>query len=430
MSMTDRIVFSSLLIGLLSGVQPVSVEVPPGLPMATVVFSLDGREVGRATEPPWRTSVDFGEELRPHELVSTALDSNGREVGRAARWVNTPQAPARLDILLERDGEGRPAAARLIATSVRRDQPVRRRLNLDGVALPVDTTGRASLPPLDLAEVHVLSGVADFDTDAIARADLAFGGAVVDEAGSRLTAVVVRLREAKVPTLEALQSAFRGPRGPVTPVAVEKGDATILFVRHPINVEAARRLGRPSRDYPLRFDGGDHVGLVWPVPRILPGGSARTALFESLGPFDERDLGYHWLLSRLSRTGKPFPPPYRFADAVAIAGLQACGAGTRRVVVLVEGEDRRDRSQFSPGQVEGYLASLGVPLRVWSLLENAPSQWKDGHAQDLSSFFKLSVAVTRLKEELERQRVVWVAGEWPPGSITLDAGTAGVELLR
>ncbi len=69
-------------------------------------------------------------------------------------------------------------------------------------------------------------------------------------------------------------------------------------------------------------------------------------------------------------------------------------------------------------------------MRVWSLLENAPSQWKDGHAQDLSSFFKLSVAVTRLKEELERQRVVWVAGEWPPGSITLDAGTAGVELLR
>lgn len=428
MSMTDRIVFSSLLIGLLSGVQPVSVEIPPGLPTATVVFSLDGREVGRATEPPWRTSVDFGEELRPHELVSTALDSNGREVGRVARWVNTPQAPARLEILLERDGEGRPVSARMVATSVRRDQPLSRRLKLDGLALRLDASGRASLPPLDLAEVHWLSGVVDFSADAIARADLAFGGTVVDEAGSRLTAVAVRLRGTQVPTLEVL-TGFRGPRGPVAPVAIEKGEATILFVRHPINMEASRHLGKPSRDYPLRFDGGDHVGLVWPVPRILPGGSARTALFESLGPFDERDLGYHWLLSRLSRTGEPFPPPYRFADAVAVAGLQACGAGTRRVVVLVEGEDRRDRSQFSPGQVEGYLASLGVPLRVWSLLENAPSRWRDGRAEDISSFFKLSLAVTRLKEELDRQRVVWVAGDWAPGSISLDPG-AGLELLR
>lgn len=429
MSMTDRIVFSSLLIGLLSGVQTVSVEVPAGLHVATVAFFLDGREVARASEPPWSATVDFGKELRPHELKSTGFDVEGREVGRISRWINTPQAPARLEILLEPEGEGRPASARMIATSVRREQPLRRRLKLDGVILDLDANGRAVLPPLDLAEVHLLSGVADFSDDAIARADVAFGGAVTDEAGSRLTAVPVRLRRKEVPTLEALRSAFRGPRGPVIPVAIERGEATILFVRHPINMEAARRLGKPSRDYPLRFDGGDRVGLVWPVPRNPAGGSAKTALFESLGPFDERDPGYHWLLSRLSRTGDPFPPPYRYADAVAVAGLQACGAGTRRVVILVEGEDRRDGSQFSPTQVEGYLESLGVPLRVWSLLENAPTRWKDGGAEDTSSFFKLSLAVTRLKEELDRQRVVWVAGDWPPGSIGLEPG-AGLDLLR
>jgi hypothetical protein len=429
MSVTDRIVFPSLLIGLLSGVQPVSVEVPPGLHVSTVLFSLDGREVGRSTEPPWSASIDFGQELRPHELVSAGLASDGREVARAARSVNTPQAPARLDILLERDGAGRVAFARMFATSVRREVPIRRQLKLDRVALRLDESGRASLPALDLAEVHVLSGIVDFSADAIARSDLAFGGAVEDEAGSRLTAVPVRLRGGEVPTLDTLRSTFRGPRGPVTPVAIERGEATILFVRDPINMEAARRLGKPNRDYPLRFDGGDHVGLVWPVPQNLPGGSARTALFESVGPFDERDLGYHWLLSRLARTGKPVAPPYRFADAVAVAGLQACGAGTRRVVVLVEGEYRLDGSQFSPEQVEGYLASVGVPLRVWSLLENAPTRWKDGHAEDISSFLKLSSAVMHLKEELNRQRVVWVAGDWAPGSIALEPGS-GLELVR
>jgi hypothetical protein len=422
--------FSSLLIGLIVGAQVVSVQVSAPLAPAEVVFSVDGREAARAAGAPWSASVDFGFELRPHELVARALDGGGKEIARVARWINTPQPPARLEILIERDGEGRPRAARLVATSVRREAPLRQRLKLDGSALAFDESGRAVLHGLDMSRVHVLSAVADFSGDAIARTDVAFGGDVGEAAASQLTAVPVRLRGPREPTPEQTAQALRGPGGPIAPVALERGDSTVLFVRDPINSEAGRRLGRPNRDYPVPFDGGDHVGFVWPVARPGAHGPVESELFESMGPFGERDRGYHWMLSRLSRIGKPVPGPYRYADAVAVAGLQAAGASTRREVVLVEGEDRRDGSVFSPEQVEGYLRSLGVPLRVWSLTPAGATRWRDGQVEDVSSLFKLSIAVDRLKRDLSSQRIAWVSGSWAPGQITVAPGDPVVSALR
>ena len=43
----DKIAFSTLLMGLIVGVQPVGVKLAPGLKPAAVVFSLDGK-TGRA----------------------------------------------------------------------------------------------------------------------------------------------------------------------------------------------------------------------------------------------------------------------------------------------------------------------------------------------------------------------------------------------
>jgi len=427
---TGSITFSSLLIGLLVGVQPVAVEILPSLPVAALVVTLDGRPAARLTRPPWTVDVDFGEALRPHELVATALDRSGLEVGRVSRWVNTPQPPARVEILLERDESGRPRSARMVATSVRRQAPVRRSLTLDGRKLALDAAGQATLPKLDLARVHVLRAVVDYSRDAIAHAEIAFGGDVGDAAGSGLTAVAVSLTGRKAPNVADLRDAFRGPSGPVLTVAIEKEDATVLLVRHPLQDEAHRRLGTANRDYPIRFDGGDEVGYVWPVSLAPEDGSVQSELFEFIGPFGEEDPGWAWLLTHVRRVGDRSPPPYRFADAVAVAGLQACSAGRRRAVVLVEGEERRDASQFSPGQVEDYLASLGVPLRVWSLLRNSPTRWKDRRVEDISSYPDLSNAVLRLKEELARQRIVWVSGAWAPGSVTLAPGVTGIELVR
>jgi len=424
------IAFSSLLIGLLVGVQPVAVDILPSLAADSLVLILDGRPAARLTRPPWIAAVDFGEALRPHELVATALDRSGREVGRVSRWVNTPQPPARVEILLERDEKGQPRLARMVATSVRRQAPVVRSLKLDGKKLALDATGQATLPKLDLSRVHVLRAVADYSRDAIAHAEIAFGGDVGDAAGSGLTAVAVRLTGSKAPDISDLRDAFRGPSGPVVPVSIEKEGATVLLVRHPIHDEAHRRLGTANRDFPLPFDGGDEVGYVWPVSIAPEDGSVQSELFEFIGPFGEADPGYAWLLTHVRRVGDLSSPPYRFADAVAVAGLQACSAGRRRAVVLVEGEERRDTSQFSPGQVEDYLASLGVPLRLWSLLRNSSSRWKDRRVEDISSYPDLSNAVRRLKEELARQRIVWVSGAWAPGSVSLVPGVTGIELAR
>src|SRR5262249_42266639 len=157
--------------------------------------------------------LDFGPALRPHELVATAYDGAGREVGRAVRRVNTPQPAVRLDILLDENALGRPAGARLISTSVRGDRPIRRSLKLDGKRLDLGADGRAVLPALDLERVHVLSAVADYGQDALARTDVAFGGGSLGQAGSRLTAIPILLTGGQAPGIEDLRGAFVGPNG-------------------------------------------------------------------------------------------------------------------------------------------------------------------------------------------------------------------------
>jgi hypothetical protein len=428
MTASEAIAFSSLLIGLISGVHPIEVQVLPGAGISSVVFRLDGSEVARVEQPPWRASIDFGSGLLPHELVATARDGSGREVGRTRRSLNTPQSPAKIEILMERDHDGRPIAARVLATSVRRDHPVRVSLKLDGSLLVLDSKLRAGIPTrLDLSRTHVLSATADFSGDAIARTDVAFGGDLGDAAISGLTAVPLRLTTSTA--LDSLGKAFQSPRGRIRPVALDRDDATILVVRHPLNIEAARRLGRPSRDYPLTFDDDERVGIIWPIP-VAPEGSSQSELFESAGPFGRRDLGYHWLLASGARVGKPSPPPYRFADAVAVAGLQASGSGTRRAVVLVEGEERRDASRYSPAEVELYLSALGVPLRIWSMTGVSSSRWHGRETEDISSFFKLTLAVKRLKEDLNSQRIAWFVGDWLPGEISVSDDASGISLLH
>ena len=423
------ITFSSLLIGLIAGWQSLSVAVDPGLGARTVVYAIDGQEVARSAAPPWTADVDFGDELRPHRVSAWALDKAGRRLAHAERRVNVPQPLARLEILIERDASGGPVAVRLIATSVLGDRPDRLRLKLDGRSISVDGEGRAALPKLDLSRPHVLSAMADYSAAAFARAEVVIGGDVADAAGSRLTAVPIRVRGSKEPGVAEIRWALVGPHGPLSVVAVERGDATVQIIREPINGEAVQRLGRPSRfdDFRIPFDAGDHVGVLWPVP--MGTGSLQTNLFEAVGPFGAQDRGYYWLIADVARRGQPFDPPFRFADAVAVGGLMACEAGTRRAVVLVEGAERRDASLYTAAQVQGYLDRIGVPLHVWSLTGVSDARWTEAASEDISSLSRLRSAVRRLKEALNAQRIVWVVGDWMPGEIAVSANTSGFELL-
>jgi hypothetical protein len=228
------IVFSSLLLGLLVGPQPISVQVAPASSVHAVAFLLDGREVARVDAPgPYDAAVDFGNALLPHEVEAVAYDAKGREIGRTKRAVNLPQPPSRLEILLERTARGIPAQARLVATSTLRDAPVRRELTLDGERLTLDPDGAARLPPLDLSLTHVLSAVAEFSQDAIAKGDVAFGGGAEERAASGLTAVPIRVDGRTLPNAAEIQGKLTRRDKPVPVIAVERGRATVVIVRNP-----------------------------------------------------------------------------------------------------------------------------------------------------------------------------------------------------
>jgi hypothetical protein len=421
--------FGSLLIGLVTGVQPVQVHVAPTIPVAGITFLLDGRAVAEDRTPdPWAVDVDFGSALLPHELTAVARDARKREVARASRWVNLPQPPARLDLVIGRNGNGVPVTARILATSVVGDRPERWALTADGEALTIRPDGTASLPALDLDVPHLLTATAEFSAGAVARSDVVLGGGVTEEAETRLSAFPIRVIDGQQPTVGSLREGLTSPVGSVEPVLVEFGGATIVFVRQPGAFEAARRLGRAKLDYLLKFDYSDRVSFVWPVISRATE-SVRAELFETMPPVQGHDGGFYWLLTRVSMPGKPVPPPYRFADAVAVAGMEAFASRSRRAVVLVEGADDRDASRFTASQVEGYLQCLGVPLHVWSLRGPVSSNWKAGRAESISSFVGLQLAVDRLKRDLGSQRVAWLKGDLQPGQVNVAPGR-GFESLR
>jgi hypothetical protein len=81
--------------------------------------------------------------------------------------------------------------------------------------------------------------------------------------------------------------------------------------------------------------------------------------------------------------------------------------------------------------VRKYLESIHVPLFVWSLYgpnTSAAKRW--GEAEDISSVYKLSAAVARLRAELESQRIVWLEGRHLPQAIALSPSAQGVDLPR
>ena len=98
------VTFISLFLWLMTGVHPVEVAVDPTV--SSVEIFLDGESIGVATAPRWRVQCDFGERLRPHELVAVAHDQEGLELGRAYQLVNLPRPDAEVEIVLEDGGAG------------------------------------------------------------------------------------------------------------------------------------------------------------------------------------------------------------------------------------------------------------------------------------------------------------------------------------
>lgn len=75
-------------------------EVLSGKPVAGVVFRVDDRVVARLTKPPWRTTVDVGQENVEHTIEATATDSAG-ESATATRVTPAIAVNSELDLRLQ-----------------------------------------------------------------------------------------------------------------------------------------------------------------------------------------------------------------------------------------------------------------------------------------------------------------------------------------
>jgi hypothetical protein len=431
------IAFASLFLGLVLGNNMVGAIVEG--PVAAVEFQLDGEAIARVGKPPWSTRVDLGADISPHELTARALDSSGTEVARARQWLNLPRGRAETQVVLERDDTGRAIAARLSSQSLVGSRPVAVTATLDGKTLSVDGTGRIALPPYDSATTHLLSAQVEFSEGVRSRADVVLGGASGEEAKSELTAIPVRVGRRREPEkAEELQDCFEKEGHPLRVVAFEEGPAQVLIVRDRGNGEASKVLGgnryyNPSLaralNIEMRLARGDRMRLVWPVSKHYSDPRISSDLFDSSRDFTREFGGLHWLLTQVYRPGGNVLGQ-RFADAAAVAGLEAYESCARRAVVVVLGTPT-DSSRMSPEAVRGYLEKVRVPLFVWSLVPPAaPDLERWGTVEDISSMDRLRKAFRALKKDLASQRVAWIEGKHLPQQVALtDKGRLLLELV-
>lgn len=429
------IVFTTLFLGLVAGDQTAGVLV--GGPAAAVEYRLDGKSLGRVEASPWELRVDLGGDLSPHELVARALDRDGREVAVTRQWLNLPREDAETEVVLERNPKGRPVGARLSWQSILGSKPRAVSATFDGKPVAVDDSGRIALPAHDPETTHVLSARLEFPEGLRSRADVVLGGGSAEEAKTELTAIAVRLGKGRdFPPAERLQGWFAAGGRPLRVVAVEDEGGSVVIVRDSGNREASNALEgyryvmphemRASR-FEMRLRDGIRTRMLWPVAKHYDDPRIASDLFESSPDFSQ---SLHWILTRVYHSLGTVPRQ-RFADATAVGGLVAFGSSARRAVVLVLGTPP-DASGYSPESVRHYLATLGVPLHVWSLVDPAtrPEFARWGAVVDVSSVDRLRKAFLALQADVRSQRVVWFEGKHLPQKIALTEQARGVELLR
>lgn len=418
--MSPQLVFLSLFLGLISG--PRSIDFQVGPTIESVQILLDGRQIAEIEQAPWHADVDFGPSIVPGNLVAVGYDGHGNEVARASQALNVPRLLAEFVIALKNDDKGVPVSAALSWESLFGSRPLNSSLTVDGKSVSLDNTFTARLPPLDLKRPHVIAAEMRFPNGIVSRRELVIGGELGYTAEAELTPVGVR-QSASVPPAE-LGDCFTSAGSPVRISGIEESPALVIFVLDPDPTEAIRMLdqkgipgaiGRgPFKDqlYATTLDSGTWMRILWPIPEEFTTTSHSPALmFPPSTDFEATNhKGLVWLLSR-SYGDRRFDDstPRQAADAVGVAGLSVITGAHRRAVVLVLSQFK-DASTHSGRSIRGYLASIGVPLFVWSPGGPRPDMQEEwGEIEDISSLPKLRIAAQKLRAELATQRVAWVA---------------------
>ncbi|MCW8985829.1 MAG: hypothetical protein OQK55_10830 [Thermoanaerobaculales bacterium] len=444
MARTDMVTFLSLFLWLMTDVHPVEVAADPGV--ASVEIFLDGESIGVATEPKWEVQCDFGQRLRPHRLVAVARGQAGEELGRAVQLVNLPRANAEVEIVFEGGTPESPTKLRVITESAERLEPLAVFVSFDGFMLHEDGDGRFELPAYDPRETHIVNAEGHFPDGVTARCDLTFGGTLGGKFATELTAVPVILEDRRDLTAQELQGLLRA-RGEVLTVAVvERQGGRVYMVRdhgawlvfsglgHLLNEKnlsaqvafrkEVMRIGQGAWQLEELPPEKDRFYLVEPNPARERG----LAIYPIVRPFSIQRWGLPWLATHVE-TPSAAAPDQHLAEAVAVAGLQAAADGCPRMVVLVLGRERTNHSGFQPAAVREYLATLHVPLALWSTeADEALTLW--GEATAANNVSRLRKASRRMLKDLRRQWIVWVEVSHLPHDIELAENNKGIRLAE
>ena len=412
----SHIVFISVFLGLVSGMQPVELHVDESV--KTVRLLLDGKELAVLHQAPWRVNADFGPVLEPRELVAVAYDDRDHEIDRISQILNLPHPSAEVQIALQKD-HGLPSAVELIAKHLQFRKPTTATIHLDGSPLKVHEL-TAHLPALDWTRSHVISAEVHFDDGAIARSETVINGGFSDSTGTQLSAVIVT---GHLDKKENLDRCFTADGVALHVAAIEKTNALVIFVKEPdpqqwTSIDLIERQARLSalaraalaRDTSLDRDTTERI--VWPLAQQYSSATEGTSiLFEHSNDLDSGKTTVFGVL-RTPMWVTPSPDrPRQFADAVAVAGLQTLMPARRRAVVLIASQVP-NQSVHSVAQVRHYLESIQVPLFVWSPTSHPPDAaeaW--GKMEDVSHLDGLREAAMRLRRAIEDQQIAWVAAD-------------------
>jgi hypothetical protein len=415
--MSPQLVFLSLFLGLVSGPHRVALHAGPAI--RSVRILLDGRQVAEMKQAPWQATVDFGPSIVPGDLVAVGFDAHGREVARVAQAVNVPRPFAEFVIALKNDEKGMPVSAELRWEHLLGVKPARSSLTVDRKSIRLDQTFRGRLPRLNMDHPHAIAAEMRFADGIVSRRELVVGGALGYMADSELTPVGVRQWTESPP--ENLGDCFTSAGSPVRVSAIENSPALVIFVLDPDPTETIRMLNPknspgalgvgPDQRRGISLDSGTWMRILWPIGEQFKTTSNSPAL---LFPPSIDVRGSTSLVSFLSHAYGDHvndKTPRQAADAVGAAGLNAITGAHRRAVVLMLSQCK-DVSTHSGPSIRNYLASIGVPLFVWSPAGPRPElQGEWGDIQDVSSLPKLRIAAGQLRAELSTQRVAWVAAE-------------------
>jgi hypothetical protein len=389
------IVFLTVYLGLIAGRQPIDLRVDPAV--KSVRLLLDGKKVDTLGSAPWKSIVDFGPTIQPHELVAVGLDEKGNEIARATQLLNLPRATAELELIVERDDKGTPRRAQLTGFHVGYENVRKASLKLDVVPLSLDRNYRANLPAVDMKRPHVLAAEMRFADGTVARQEVVFGGEFAESMPTQLTPMAFT-RTAPDDKKPAAEDCFVSGGETVRFSNVEKGNAIVVIVRDPDPAEVKGALmftamiGGSVDTAVMRraakFDDTTTMELLSPAAdRVVAPDQPTAILFPSFPNPDPKE-GLYWFLTSTKIRGTAVDAPRRWADAVAVAAVKAVSGGRRRAVLLVLGS-KPDTSYHAPAAVRQYLESIGVPLYVWSVFGNNDRNAAWGKVEDVSTMEKV-----------------------------------------